>query len=318
MLLLTAATSSLALLIALRTVGGLSTALVFILGASLAAAIRPARDPRRRGALVGIYVAGVGGGMLLAGTILPVVLQGGAQRWPQGWLALGLLSAAALPLAWRAARRVPEPAGGSRAWLPARERRQLAPTLAGYGLFGAGYAGYMTFIIALLQKQGGSSAQTTGFWLVLGLVATVSTVVWGRVLGAFRGGRGPALVFMLAMLGTLPVLLHPGPAAMLASAVLFGGSFLAGPAAVAIVAQRQVPAMSLTAAIALLTAGFALGQAIGPVLAGAISDAAGSIAAGLWVSPVLLGLAAGAIGLQRPAGRADQPTPAPSAALPPR
>jgi predicted MFS family arabinose efflux permease len=299
-LLLTAVTTSFSVLFALRTVGGISTALTFILGAGLAAAICPTRNPRRRGFLVGLYVAGVSLGILSAGAAIPVILQGGVQRWPEGWLVLGLIGAAGLPAAWWAARNVSEPAGGSMAVLKVHEFRQLAPTFVGYGLFGGGYVGYMTFIIALLQKQGGSSEQVTWFWSVLGLVAAVSTLLWGRALGAFHGGRGPALVFATAMLGTLPVLVYPGPTAMFVSAVLFGGSFLAGPASIAIVAQRQLPASSWTAAISLLTVGFAFGQAIGPILAGAISDATGSIAAGFWVSPVLLGIAACVNLLQRP------------------
>jgi MFS family permease len=90
---------------------------------------------------------------------------------------------------------------------------------------------------------------------------------------------------------------------MFASAFLFGGSFLAGPAAVAIVAQRQLPPAAWTAAISLLTVGFAFGQAVGPILAGAISDATGNIAAGFWVSPALLGLAACASLMQRSSAR---------------
>ncbi|MGQ3028351.1 MAG: YbfB/YjiJ family MFS transporter, partial [Ferrovibrionaceae bacterium] len=168
-----------------------------------------------------------------------------------------------------------------------------------YGLFGAGYVGYMTFIIALLRNQGGSGAQMAWFWFVLGLMSAVSTMLWGRALGALHEGRGPALVFAIATLGTLPVLLATGPVAMFASAFLFGGSFLAGPAAVAIVAQRQLPPAAWTAGISLLTVGFAFGQAVGPILAGAISDATGNIAAGFWVSPALLGLAACASLMQR-------------------
>lgn len=307
-LLLTAASTRFSVLFALRTLGGVSTALTFILGAGLAAAICPMQNPLRRGALVGIYVAGVSIGLLSAGIAVPIILQGGVQRWPEGWVVLGLIGAAGLPVAWRAARHVTEPVGGSMAVLKVDELRQLAPTFAGYGLFGAGYVGYMTFIIALLQKQGGSSEQMIWFWLVLGLVAAVSTLLWGRVLGGFHDGRGPALVFATAMLGTLPVLLYPGPTGMFVSAVVFGGSFLAGPAAIAIVAQRQLPAVSWTAAISLLTVGFAFGQAVGPILAGAISDATGSIAAGFWVSPVLLGIAACANLLQRPPRRwTDEP-----------
>ena len=184
--------------------------------------------------------------------------------------------------------------------LKLHELYQLAPTFFGYALFGAGYVGYMTFIIALLRKQGGSSEEVVWFWFVLGLVSAVSTLAWGRVLGAFHDGQGPALVFATAMLGALPVLLSPGPIAMFASAVLFGGSFMAGPTSITIVVQRQLPAASWTAAISVLTVAFALGQAIGPVLAGAISDATGNIAAGFWVSPVLLAAAAGVNLLQRP------------------
>ncbi len=299
-LLLTAATASFSVLIALRTVGGIATALTFILGAGLAAAICPTQNPRRRGTLVGLYVAGVSIGLLLAGAVVPIILQSGVQRWPEGWVVLGLMGAAGLPAAWWAARNVPEPVGGSRAVLKVHELRQLAPTFVGYGLFGAGYVGYMTFIIALLQKQGGSSEQVTWFWIVLGLVSAVSTLLWGRVLGAFHDGGGPALVFATAMLGALPVLVYPGPTAMFVSAILFGGSFVAGPTSITIVAQRQLPAASWTAAISLLTVGFAFGQTVSPVLAGAISDATGSIAAGFWVSPVLLGIAACVNLLQRP------------------
>lgn len=298
-LLLTAATSSFSVLLALRTVGGISTAVTFILGAALASAICPTQNPRWRSTLVGLYVAGVGIGLLSSGIAIPLVLRQGSQNWPWGWAVLGLLGLVGLPPAWRAARSVAESSGGSLAAMTAKELRQLAPTFVAYGLFGAGYVGYMTFIIALLQKQGGSGAQVLWFWIVLGLVSAVSTLLWGRVLGGFADGRGPAMVFATSMLGALPVLIHPGSAAMFASAVLFGGSFLAGPASIAILTQHQLPAASWTVAISLLTVAFGIGQALSPILAGAISDAMGSIVAGFWLSPILLGVAAFASLLQR-------------------
>lgn len=270
------------------------------MGAGLAAAICPSQDPGRRGTLIGLYVAGVGISLLLAGVTIPIILQYGVERWPVGWAVLGLVSASTLPLAWRASRSVPEVNGGSAASLKVWERRQLIPTFIAYGLFGAGYAGYMTFIIALLHKQGNSNGQTVGFWLVLGLVSAVSTLVWGRILGSFPNGRGPALVFATAMLGALPILVWPGPTAIFLSAILFGGSFLAGPTSIAIVVQRQLPVSSWTPALSLLTVAFAVGQTVGPILTGAISDAAESITAGFWVSPVMLGIAACVNLLQRP------------------
>jgi predicted MFS family arabinose efflux permease len=47
-----------------------------------------------------------------------------------------------------------------------------------------------------------------------------------------------------------------------------------------------------TAALAALTVAFAIGQAVGPLVSGYVSDATGSVVAGLWLSPVLLVAAA--------------------------
>jgi predicted MFS family arabinose efflux permease len=120
------------------------------------------------------------------------------------------------------------------------------------------------------------------------------------VLARLSGGRGPALIFFVTMLGTVPVLIYPGWASAFLSALIFG-SFMAGPAAVTILAQRQLPARSLTAAVATLTVAFAVGQSIGPILSGMVSDITGKVAAGLWASPALLGLAAIVSLLQRKA-----------------
>ncbi|MCA1244154.1 YbfB/YjiJ family MFS transporter [Stappia stellulata] len=288
------------MLFLVRTLGGVSTAHTFVIGAFLAAAISRSSDPRRRGTMVGIYVAGVGVGILLAGFAVPIAMNGVAARWPDGWIALGGLGLAGLPMAAWAVRGIREPAGGNSPLLGLPAFRRIAPTFFGYGLFGAGYVGYMTFIIALLGSQGISDTRMTSFWMVLGLVSAISTLVWGRVLGALRGGLGPTIVFATATVGTLAVLVSSGPVAMFVSAVIFGGSFLAGPTAITIVAQRQLPASDWTAAISLLTLSFALGQTVGPLIAGAVSDIAGDISAGFWVSPVFLGAAALVNALQKP------------------
>ena len=79
---------------------------------------------------------------------------------------------------------------------------------------------------------------------------------------------------------------------------------MAGPAAVSVLAQRVLPASSLTWGLALLTATFSLGQSIGPLLGGWISDMTGSLSAGLWLGPVLLLLGAATSWQQRPAASA--------------
>jgi predicted MFS family arabinose efflux permease len=139
------------------------------------------------------------------------------------------------------------------------------------------------------------------FFVVLGLASVVATLtIWGHLAGRLRAGRAPALVAVLVVLGVLPLLLLPAgaPTAML-SAVIFGASFMAGPTAATVIARRMLPRGAWTAGIALLTVAFSVGQAIGPLASGLLSDRPGGISHGLWLSAALLILAAVAALFQR-------------------
>ncbi|MGC9156381.1 MAG: YbfB/YjiJ family MFS transporter [Ferrimicrobium sp.] len=112
--------------------------------------------------------------------------------------------------------------------------------------------------------------------------------------------RGLAVILAtLAVGATLPLISRSLPIAM-ASALLFGGSFLAVVTAVTSVARRSLPQHHWTPAIATLTVVFAVGQIIGPVLTGAISEGSSGLSLGLGVSAGLL-IIAGLVALaQRP------------------
>jgi predicted MFS family arabinose efflux permease len=132
------------------------------------------------------------------------------------------------------------------------------------------------------------------FFALIGGASLLASPLWGRLLGRLKTGHGFALVCVLVAIGTVPTLIWPAPWAVIGSALIFGASFMAGPAAVSMVAQRLLPASSLTWGLALLTATFSLGQSIGPLLGGWISDMTGSLSAGLWLGPALLLLGAAA------------------------
>ena len=296
-LLLTATTSDLGLLFLIRTAGGAATAFAFILGAALAASISP--NPTRSGTLVGIYMAGAGMGVVVSGLLLPLALQSGAGGWREGWLVLGGVGLLGVVPAWWAARDGAAPVrGGISGSLD--EIRRLWPTAIGYTFFGAGYSGFMTFMIAYLREAGQGGIDPALVWVVLGLAAVICSPFLGGVLARLSGGKGPALAYALLMLATLPLLLWSGPVAALACALLFGGSMMGGPGSITIVARQQVPASSLPLAVALLTVIFSLGQAVGPVFSGAVTDVTGSVLAGMWTAPILLGLGALVALLQRP------------------
>ncbi|WP_206795393.1 YbfB/YjiJ family MFS transporter [Amycolatopsis sp. MtRt-6] len=296
-LLASAATSELPALLLLRALSGGTGAVCFVVGGALTSRAGLGRSDRFATLLLGIYFAGSGLGMVISGAVVPVVLA--AWGWRAAWLVLGGLASAVLVVAVVAVRAArdgaPAPAGegekGPRRW----PVRPVAALLLAYGLFGVGYIAYMTFVVAYLVQAGAGVGEVTAFWVVLGLAAVAGGFFWGAVLGGLRGGSGAALVLAVLAIGAgLPLVWHGAEAAFV-SAVLFGLAFLNVMTAVSSAARRLLPPWQWTSAIAGLTVGFALGQGIGPVVAGFVSDGPGGIGAGLGVGFGLLvfaGLAA--------------------------
>jgi hypothetical protein len=118
-------------------------------------------------------------------------------------------------------------------------------------LFGAGYVAYMTFNVALLAGQGLADGSKALFFVILGVASAVTMAVWGRVMALFKGGWGPTVVSVIVMVGVLPLLLWHGLAAAITSGIIFGGSFMAGPAAATVIAPRSLT-LGLWLSVALL------------------------------------------------------------------
>ena len=131
-------------------------------------------------------------------------------------------------------------------------------------LFGAGYIAYTTFIVAYLRTRLGFDAgEVTLFWGCVGIAATGAGLVWGPLLARLSGVAASRLANAVVTLGAvLPVLIATRPAAY-ASALLFGGSFLIVPTSVTAFARKAASPRTWTAAIAMLTVGFAIGQCVG-------------------------------------------------------
>lgn len=316
-----AVTGNLAALAALRFVGGLSTAITFVIGSALASHVHTGGRKAHSARLVAMYMAGVGIGVVISGVVVPAALTAwGMAGWQAGWLLMGVLAVLFTgPAAW-AARHVSLPAASATAAHPGKVRlRALTPTFGWYVLFGAGYVSYMTFVIALLHNQGMKTWGTATFFMILGVAsATATLLVWGRVIGRLRGGMALTLVSAVVLVGVLPVLLWRGMGAAITSAIIFGGAFMAGPTTVTVLARRMLPAHAWTSGIALLTVAFSVGQAVGPLMAGLLSDSSGGIAKGLWLSVILLGISA-TVGLtQREHHAAEPPRHDPSATAAPQ
>lgn len=283
---LTGFTSDFWMLALFRFVAGVSGAVAFVGGGILIANVFP-HDAARATAAITVYFAGGGAAIVLTGITLPwLFARAGDAVWPTAWIAIGAASLAASAVAIVAASRVnvPKMASSDGRWV----KRPYAPLLVAYGLFGVGYIAYMTFIIAWLREQGAGALLIASFWAALGIATMLAAPVWRRPLSEWPGGRPLAVVLTVLAIGAALPLWQTTPALMITSAVVYGGTFYVAPTAVTAFARKALPPQQWGEAIAGFTILFALCQCLGPVLSGAISDAAGSLFAGLGFSALVL------------------------------
>ena len=291
-----------------RLLAGVASAFVFIAGGLLAARLA-AREPRRGGLLLGLYYGGVGLGIALSALLVPPLLDAAhavPHGWAWAWWALALLClAASAALLWpvRALERIdatpPPAAKGRRQRDPAPAPREdifrwraFSPALAGYGLFGVGYIGYMTFVIALLKGQGIGPAAITWFYALLGVAVMASSRIWAGLLDRAEGGKALALLNALLGVATvIPALTASWPL-LLASGLLFGAVFLSVVASTTALVRKNLAQSAWAAGISAFTIVFAAGQIVGPTIVGWIADGPGGLERGLIFSAVALWIGA--------------------------
>lgn len=276
------------LLLTLRFIAGFGAAGIFSIGASLAS--NAAENQRRASTFLSIYTAGVGFGIAITALTIPYLLSVlGPGGWRWGWAALAGLSLISLGLVQIVLSHFPEIKRKKKGrWIVWEPMKKLVPISLGYGISGMGYVGYMTFFIAFLHQHGVSNTEIPVIWIILGSAVIAASFAWGHVIHRMRGGRVFALVLVILMTGVLLPLAKTNMVFFIASALFVGGSTFATPSVVFYIARNTLDPHHWTAAIGGLTICFGIGQALGPVLIGAISDIGGGVSAGLIFSAGLL------------------------------
>jgi predicted MFS family arabinose efflux permease len=299
----TALTGDFVALLVARAAAGATGAVVFIAGGVIAARIA-ARSAS--GVPLTIFFAGAGLGIAVSGASIPAL----GSDWRVGWVGLGVAAGVAALVSWTAARTdgdAPTPTAGTARVLP------LWWVAVPYVLFAVGYISYITFLSAYLAERQASVAQVTLVWTAMGLAVIAAPALWSRPVVRWPGGV--ALGTLLAILagGAALALVSTALPVVLASVVLYGGSFMSVPAAVTARVRDGVPPHDWTATIAALTTLFAAGQAVGPWVAGSIADHTSTGATVAWT--VVLCAAGAAIALAHP-GRAGRTAANPASRMP--
>lgn len=274
----------------LRFVAGLASALVFVCGSVLAIERMTALGA---GAHAGKIYAGVGIGIALAALAVPPLVEGVGVSG--AWVGLAALSLVPIAMSLRWVRPLDVSAASERD-RHARSAAAAAPGLPpallrlgiAYFLEGAGYAVSATFLVRIVADlPGGSALSGDAAWVLVGLAAAISSLIWPAVAAGVGFARALLRAHLLQSVGiVLPVLL-PGALGAYCGALLFGGTFM-GIVGMSLMYARSIAPQSAGRSVGVLTALFGLGQIIAPVLAGVAAERSGSFALPLWCAAGLV------------------------------
>ena len=252
---------------------------------------------RRRGLAAGIASAGIG-----AGTLVVPLLASGAIAWLQWRDALRLLALAVLVLGLGCAalmRRAPaaQAASGTRQAPPGHTLREALHSRKFWWLYlGAVLAAPSMFVpfahvSAAARDAGIDTAQAVGLVGLVGMGSLIGRFAIGAL--ADRLGRTLTLVLMQGAMGA-SYLLWAGAASyplFALFALCFGLSYGGIVSLLPALCMDYFGARAVASIIGTLYSGAALGNLLGPVLAGLVFDRTGSYGPVIWACLALSALA---------------------------
>jgi predicted MFS family arabinose efflux permease len=186
-----------------RTISGVAGGMAMVLAAPT---ILPHIPPAHHGVVSGAVFVGVGAGIALSGTLVPLLLQIGLT---QTWLGLALLSAIMTLVGWRG-----WPSGGARTsprhvhaadW-PAARLRTL----------------YFSFLVAFVAGLGETVDAGSQYWVLYGLGAIAGPLLAGRLADQLGFRDALTLVFVVQLLAVGLLVIDSSTAALIASSIAGG------------------------------------------------------------------------------------------------
>jgi MFS family permease len=250
---------------------------------------------RRRGLAAGIASAGIG-----AGTLVVPLLAAGAISWLQWRDALRALALGVLIVGLGAAvllKRAP-PARGSATGVPSGvSLREALGSGSFWWLYLAALAAAPTMFVpfshvsAAARDLGIDEARAVGLVGLIGIGSLVGRFAIGAI--ADRMGRSRTLVLMQASMGASMLLWNAagGYTALALFALWFGLSYGGIVSMLPALCMDLFGARAVSSIIGALYTSAALGNLLGPVVAGAVFDKTGSYGPAIWACIALSALA---------------------------
>jgi predicted MFS family arabinose efflux permease len=161
-----------------------------------------------------------------------------------------------------------------------------------YFIFGSTYVIYGTFVVTTMVEEYGFAEVSAGhFWSWVGFFALFSGSLFGILSDKVGRKKGLRAVFTVQTVAYLLAGSNIGTWAMFASVVLYGVAVFAIPAIMAAAVGDYLGKARAAAAFSIITFSFAIGQTLGPAIAGVVAESTGTFTGSYLASALLTTIA---------------------------
>lgn len=248
----------------IRFISGVASAVIFVLASSIVLDKLAANNKTNWS---GWLYAGVGLGIFLSSVMIPSLHQ--YFDWKGGWIGLAIISLILYLFVWICLKDSQN--------INTKKNVQITATntppanwllwlIIAYGMEGLGYIVTGTFIVSIAERTSFTNDPTI-VWMVVGLCAIPSCILWSTAANKWGFVKSLVMAMLIQAIGIVLPVIWLSKMSLLVSATFFGATFM-GITTLATTLARQMSPSNSSKTIGYLTTYYAVGQMIGPTIAG--------------------------------------------------
>lgn len=251
-------------MLVIRLISGIASAFIFVLASSIALD-KLAESNKTHWS--GYFYSGVGFGIFFSTLFIPSFNE--LFRWEGAWIGLAFLSGFLLIFIWLWLKESPNTEKKihfQKVSLQTPPRQWLPWLIVAYGLEGLGYIVTGTFIVSIAEETE-MFQEPSIVWSVVGLAAIPSCIIWSGLAKKWGFVISLIISMLFQSIGIVLPVFWLTQTSFIICAILFGATFM-GITTLATTLARQISPSNSSRIIGIMTANYAFGQMMGPIIAG--------------------------------------------------
>lgn len=236
--------------------------------------------PEKKGTVMGLLLSGAGIGMLLSGFLVPFMIQQfPAYSWRAVWLLFSLITLAVLFLTLFVLVDPHESSDQHK-----KEKTSVWKNKALYLIAWLYFAVGVVYLIpniyqtSYMISNGISSALAGTVYAVAGVFSICGGPVWGMISDRIGAKKALNAALLLSVIGDIIPIIFGNVTGFILSAIIWGSSLGGVLLLIQVKASQQVSPKYVSMAIGFISVFYAIGQMLGPGLAGWLIEYAGGYA----------------------------------------